>query len=138
MIRIRRFEAPYIKENLSLTLEREKMKIKDYEFETEKEAWDWFTKEIIEYRLKNNIVNEYDISDKSFNKFKAELIDTIYCALNQHYDDYEKCKTCPEEDHEGYKKMLCRCENRNMRLARERRKRGESDWQLRKKLVETE
>jgi hypothetical protein len=133
MIRIRRYGL--LEPQTSGSPGYQEMKVKDYEFETEKEAWDWFTKEIIDYKLRNNVVNE---DDKSFNRFRAELIDIIYGALNQHYDDYENCKKCPPEDHSGYKNMLCRCISRNMRLARERRKKGESEWQLRKKLFDTE
>ncbi len=35
-------------------------------------------------------------------------------------DDYLKCKKCPDSDHEG---MFCRCEDRNIRIAKERRER---------------
>ena len=44
----------------------------------------------------------------------------------QAMDDYSKCKSCSEQDHEG---IFCRCESRNMRIAKERRNRKESPWQ---------
>ncbi len=35
------------------------------------------------------------------------------------------CSKCPKEDHEGY---FCRCEGRNIRLARQEREEGKSVW----------
>jgi hypothetical protein len=40
-------------------------------------------------------------------------------------DDYLKCIKCKEVDHEG---IFCRCESRNIRIARERIKNGENPW----------
>lgn len=40
-------------------------------------------------------------------------------------DDFERCKKCPPEDHEDW---ACRCEDRNIRIAKERRKRGINSW----------
>ena len=37
--------------------------------------------------------------------------------------DYEKCEKCPPEDHEGF---ACRCEMRNIRVAKEHRNNQES------------
>ena len=37
-----------------------------------------------------------------------------------------KCEKCSEDDHEGY---FCRCEGRNIRLARQLREKGLSPWQ---------
>ncbi len=36
-----------------------------------------------------------------------------------------KCSKCPEEDHEGH---FCRCESRNIDIAKELRERGMSPW----------
>jgi hypothetical protein len=36
-------------------------------------------------------------------------------------DDFHKCGKCLPEDHEDW---ACRCEDRNIRVAKERRKRG--------------
>lgn len=36
-----------------------------------------------------------------------------------------KCSKCPEEDHEGH---FCRCEPRNIHIAKELRERGMSPW----------
>lgn len=40
-------------------------------------------------------------------------------------DDYLKCTKCADQEHEG---IFCRCEMRNIRVAKERRNRGESPW----------
>ena len=40
-------------------------------------------------------------------------------------DDYEECKKCLKSDHVG---IFCRCESRNMRIAKEHRMRKESAW----------
>ncbi len=40
-------------------------------------------------------------------------------------DDYLKCEKCPQVDHEG---AFCRCEDRNIRIAKEQRSRKESPW----------
>ena len=114
----------------------EKMKIKDYEFETEKEAWDWFWKELAEFKIKNNVINEE--TDQSFKIFRVELVHIIWDQLTIHYNDYEKCRTCPEEDHTGVDNFSCRCVARNMRIARQRRKRGQCVWDTSKKLDEKE
>jgi hypothetical protein len=40
-----------------------------------------------------------------------------------------KCNVCKEEEHEGYLKSFCRCEMRNIALARQHRKDGWTpDW----------
>ncbi len=39
--------------------------------------------------------------------------------------DYLKCTICKESDHEG---KACRCEMRNIRVAKEARRIGESPW----------
>jgi|ERR1700722_9494797 len=39
--------------------------------------------------------------------------------------DYENCFKCQEEDHEG---SFCRCEDRNIRIAREKLINNESPW----------
>ena len=36
-------------------------------------------------------------------------------------DDFKKCSKCPPEDHVDW---ACRCEDRNIRVAKERRKKG--------------
>ena len=40
-------------------------------------------------------------------------------------EDYLRCKICKKADHEG---QFCRCEDRNVRIAKEQRARGESAW----------
>jgi|SRR6185436_8449133 len=40
-------------------------------------------------------------------------------------DDYLKCDNCSPEDHDG---KFCRCESRNIRIAKEARSLGESEW----------
>jgi hypothetical protein len=40
-------------------------------------------------------------------------------------NDYLRCNSCVESEHEG---QFCRCEERNIRIAKEMRSRGESPW----------
>jgi hypothetical protein len=40
-------------------------------------------------------------------------------------DDCLRCNVCAETDHEG---KFCRCESRNIRIAKEMRTQGESPW----------
>ena len=40
-------------------------------------------------------------------------------------DDYFVCKICPQTEHEGF---ACRCVKRNIRVAKEMRKRGDRVW----------
>lgn len=40
-------------------------------------------------------------------------------------NDYLKCKICHVSDHEG---QFCRCEGRNIRIAKEKRERCEQTW----------
>ncbi len=40
-------------------------------------------------------------------------------------DDFEKCSKCKPEDHEW---IFCRCEERNIRIAKQLRGHGESPW----------
>ena len=40
-------------------------------------------------------------------------------------DDYLKCNICKEEDHED---QFCRCESRNIRIAKIKRELGQSPW----------
>ncbi len=43
------------------------------------------------------------------------------------------CLKCPVEDHDGYSNLFCRCEDRNIRLARKLRKQGINVWEKDKK-----
>lgn len=45
-------------------------------------------------------------------------------------EDYLKCVKCAEIEHEG---SFCRCEERNIRIAKEQRSRGESAWKSKEK-----
>jgi len=40
-------------------------------------------------------------------------------------NNYLKCEICVESDHEG---QFCRCEGRNIKIAKEMRAREESPW----------
>ena len=40
-------------------------------------------------------------------------------------DNYLNCNECAQEDHTG---QFCRCESRNIRVAKEMRSRNESLW----------
>lgn len=61
------------------------------------------------------------------------------CGIDRSYERYckelenimseckclpEKCDKCTEEQHEGHLKMFCRCEGRNIKVAKELRDKG--------------
>lgn len=95
------------------------MKIKDYEFDNEIDAWNWISKQLEDFKIKNSVKDE--TKDKAFIRYKCELFDSIASQVTEQKDDYDHCKSCPEEDWEGTDKMFCRCEDRNMRIARVKR-----------------
>lgn len=87
------------------------------EFKTFEEMKTYLNTSLEEYIKTNNVTNES--SDRSYTLFKewTEAMLTKY--------DYEKCFKCIDEDREG---RFCRCEDRNIRIAKEQRKRNECPW----------
>lgn len=43
-------------------------------------------------------------------------------------DDYHKCFKCSDANHEGPNRQFCLCEERNIRIAKEKRRREERVW----------
>ncbi len=49
-----------------------------------------------------------------------------------------QCSTCPIEDHEGINNYFCRCEYRNIKIAKQLRQRGINVWEKSDKKKELE
>lgn len=88
--------------------------IKRYEFESFEEAKTFIDKEIEKFK-KINEVKENE-KDKHFLRFKEEMKKILISS------DHLKCKKCSDSDHEG---QFCRCEDRNIRIAKEKREKDE-------------
>ncbi len=100
--------------------------IKKHEFDSYEKAKSWVDQEIEKFRMVNCVRNEE--KDKAFISFKSSLEKSLNMQKDnkgQVMDDYLRCKSCMESDHEG---QFCRCEGRNIRIAKEMRSRGESPW----------
>lgn len=52
-------------------------------------------------------------------------MDKLEIGISNFEEYYLKCPKCLPQDHTG---QFCRCENRNMIIAKEARKRGKSSW----------
>ena len=57
--------------------------------------------------------------DRSYEAFCDQLDNICQCLIQ------DKCEKCSDEDHEGF---FCRCEPRNIKLAKQRREKGLSVW----------
>lgn len=60
--------------------------------------------------------------DRAYDEFKESIERFLEMCKTKISDVCEKCK--PEE-HEGY---MCRCEDRNIKLAKQKRDEGKSPW----------
>lgn len=98
-----------------------------YYLDSYEEARIWVDKEVEDFKKRNHVRNEN--TDRAFMQFK----DHLHKCLNAQSLDYMRCKICKEKDHEG---QSCRCEDRNIRISKERRARGESPWQPNENLVQ--
>src|SRR6266478_7745321 len=88
--------------------------INKYEFDTYENALSWINGLIDEFKKINRVKDE--AKDRYFIRFKSELMDSLNMQKvnkGQVLDDYYKCKSCLEKDHEG---IFCRCEDRNIRV----------------------
>lgn len=94
--------------------------IKKHTFEKFSELRDFMQKILKDFKEKNRVIDEN--KDKSYIRFKESLDEIMEKQLT-------KCNKCSEEDHEG---IFCRCESRNIDIAKELRYRKESAWQKRK------
>lgn len=95
------------------------MKMIHYEFETKDQAMDWIMQQLEDFKVKNCVQDE--TKDKSFLRYKSQLLDSLATQVTKQNDDLEHCNKCPDEDWEGENKQFCRCEDRNMRVARVKR-----------------
>lgn len=99
--------------------------IKTYDFTSYDDAKNWIDQELEKFKIMNRVDDE--LKDRSFIAFKSQLEQILHAKENkgQVMDDYLRCNSCKREDHEG---QFCRCESRNIRIAKEIRSRGESPW----------
>lgn len=99
--------------------------IKKYEFSSYEDAKCWVNQELENFKLINCVKNEN--TDRAFISYKSQFEKILMQKDNkgQAMDDYLKCKSCIESEHEG---QFCRCVARNIRIAKEIRSRGESPW----------
>ncbi len=93
-----------------------------YDFFSYEDAKSWVEKECEKFKKINRVRDES--KDRYFLDFKSGLEKSLQ-GQKENMDDYLKCGKCKEEDHEG---QFCRCEDRNIRIAIERRKRKENSW----------
>lgn len=104
--------------------------LEKYEFSTINEAKLLVEKWKEEFRSVNKTEEIMKLTGKDsvYERYCEEVDDMIEQLKEQNppSSDYLRCKTCKEEDHELYNS--CRCEGRNIRIAKERRERGESPW----------
>jgi hypothetical protein len=78
------------------------------EFETYEQALEWETLQLEEFKTTNKVIDEN--KDRSYTRYRDEiqiLVDST-------------CPKCVIEDHEG---IFCRCEGRNIQVAKRRRAR---------------
>ncbi len=76
------------------------------------------------YRIVNSTdkLTEKGLIDRNYEKFKENMEQ----FLAECEDDIKlECDKCKKEEHEGY---FCRCEARNIALARKLRNKGKSPW----------
>src|SRR5258706_15837199 len=104
--------------------------INKYQFHSYKEALFWVESEIVKFKEVNKVRDES--KDKSFIRYRDSLHEELEkqkAKKGQSMNDYTECRKCDPSEHEG---VFCRCESRNIRIAKEQRVRGESDWQTEK------
>lgn len=90
-----------------------------FEFETQGQAMDWITQQLEEFKIKNCVRDE--TKDKSFLRYKSQLLDSLATQVTNEMDDFDHCNKCPVSEWEGEENRFCRCEDRNIRVARYKR-----------------
>lgn len=99
-----------------------------YEFHSYEELKVWVDERLETFKRVNRVTNEE--RDMAFLRYKEEmqkhLMNMQKVDKGQVMDDYLKCNKCLESEHDNW---ACRCEDRNIRVAKERRARGEIPWQ---------
>lgn len=74
-----------------------------------------------DFRKRNGTDKAYKagIRDRTYEEFCGQLDDFI----NQ-CECWRMCPNCSKEDHEGYLNVFCRCEDRNIKVAKIMREKG--------------
>jgi|GEM_PF-5413223 hypothetical protein len=100
--------------------------LEKHEFSTIREAKLLIEKWKEEFKIVNRTreVIRNGGKDYAYERYCQELDDMIERLKQQNppSPDYYRCKKCKEKDHESF---ACRCEDRNIRISKERRERGE-------------
>lgn len=93
------------------------------------------------WKNKYYIDNEVAWAEKSFGREDERYKE--YCMQIDYFLNdckceplQKKCQKCAPKDHGGPKNMFCRCEDRNIRLAKKLRAEGKSPWKDKEKSVE--
>jgi hypothetical protein len=91
--------------------------IKRYEFHSYESLEEWIFKQIENFKSINRVYDEDN--DYSFIQFNEQMqtIKNMWKVNKGQVDDL-KCNSCSEKDHE---EVFCRCEDRNIKLAKELR-----------------
>jgi|SRR6185503_11410080 len=84
------------------------------EFETYEQALEWEILQLEEYKTTNKVIDE--AKDRSYIDYKNSIQRIVDSS----------CPKCVIEEHEG---IFCRCESRNIQVAKRQRERHESPWQ---------
>ncbi len=109
----------------------ENNQIINYELHTLEEVEEFIEKSKREFREinKTDLILKSGGRDKAYERYCDELDELLKKfekeQKEEKMDDYLTCKICPQSEHEGF---ACRCENRNIRVAKEMRKRGDRVW----------
>lgn len=95
--------------------------LKKYEFSSYQEIEKWVNQQLEDFKKINRVFDES--KDRAYMEYKSELQKIL--NIHEEMDDYLKCKKCTQKDHED---IFCRCEERNIRIARKKRLMGEDPW----------
>ena len=78
--------------------------------------------------IKKNAVRSFD--DRAYMEYSSTLDNFLNaCTCKREVPVISlKCSKCPEGDHEGFMRFFCRCEGRNINLAKQIRAAGISTW----------
>lgn len=80
-----------------------------------------------DFRRKNGTddILKKGLRDKSYERYCMQLDDSLdKCKCDE---IPLKCEKCSEEDHDGFNNYFCRCEDRNIKLAKQLRS-NKSSW----------
>lgn len=97
--------------------------LKKYEFDSLESFKLWVDQELEKFKKENRVTDES--KDRYFMALKSQFDKVLEQNKDQLMIDYLKCSKCSDSDHE---EQFCRCESRNIRIAKEKRSRGEGVW----------